>query len=378
MGLCYHAAGSPDLGGYAVTKEWSRHPLVLGFALVVGVGLVYLLRDTLLVLLFALLLAYILNPAVCRLTRLGLPRALAIGVLLFGVLLTLALAVTVIIPMVSLEIQIFTQNLPGLFVSLDNNLSPYLERYAGMGLADSLEQVGAQISEKLGKLDSSTLSPVSVVLGTAFSGTMAAIKALSSLALILLFTIYFLADFDALVRSPLALIPPRHRDKVADLGREIDEVLSGFVRGQLTVCLALGLLYGIGYSFAQVPLGLLIGLVAGALSFLPYIGAGLGLILALIMSLLDWQGWGVPAGALGAYVAVQILDTVLVTPRIMGSKVGLSPLVVMLALLVGGQLLGFAGVLLSLPAAAVCKILVQRLVRLYQGGDFFTGNGCAG
>ena len=185
------------------------------------------------------------------------------------------------------------------------------------------------------------------------------------------FAFHLLYDFDRLIAAARELIPPRRRDDADGFFGDIDAVLGQFFRGQFTVMAILGVLYAIGYGAIGVPLALPIGILAGVLAFIPYVGSFTALCLALLMTMLDWQGWTQLIWVLGVHAVIQGLESFVITPKIMGDTVGISAIAVLLALLVGAELLGFTGVLLAVPAAAVLKILFQRLVTQYRGSSFY-------
>jgi predicted PurR-regulated permease PerM len=185
------------------------------------------------------------------------------------------------------------------------------------------------------------------------------------------FAAYLLHDFDRITAGIRDLVPGRWRPFVVDVAREVDKVLGEFIRGQVLVMVILALLYSVAYGLLGVRLAILIGVVAGLLSFIPYVGGAVALGMAVVMCLLDWGGWGQFIGVIVAYAAIQVLEGFFITPRVVGDKVGLPAVWVLFALMVGGELFGFLGVLLALPAAAVVKIFVVRGVAYYRESEFF-------
>jgi len=351
----------------------SRQMKITLIAAAIAAGLFYVLRDVVAPVAFAFLLAYFLDPVVDRLEARKLLRTNGILVILGAALIVLMVVVVVFVPLVIEEAQRFIARLPGLLTALADRLGPLLKQWTGLDANEWLDQSTARLSAYAHKLTAADLAPVTRILGSIFSGTYAALLALVSLFIIPIFSFYFLRDFDRLKRKPLDWVPPRHREWLVAVVKEIDDVLAGFVRGQVTVCLILAALYSLGYAVSGVPLGVLIGLFAGLLSFIPYFGSGVGAGLAVLLCLLDWSGWGPLVGAGATFAVVQTLESFVITPRIVGDRVGLSPLVVIIALMVGGELFGFAGVLVALPAAAVVNILWRRAGERYRRTSFFTG-----
>jgi predicted PurR-regulated permease PerM len=205
-------------------------------------------------------------------------------------------------------------------------------------------------------------------------GTASALSAAVAALMVPVLAFYLLYDFDVLVTKAATLIPPRYRSEADRFFREVDSVLGQFFRGQFTVMAILAVLYSVAYGLVGVPLALPIGIMAGLLSFIPYVGSALALGTALLMTLLDWQGWTQILWVLVAHSSIQSLEGFVITPKIMGDTVGISAITVLFALLVGAELLGFTGVLLAVPAAAVLKILLGRLDERYRSSAFFAAS----
>jgi predicted PurR-regulated permease PerM len=204
-------------------------------------------------------------------------------------------------------------------------------------------------------------------------GTASVLGGLAAALIVPVLAFYLLRDFDLMVAAATELIPHERRESIVGLGREIDEVLGQFVRGQLTVMAILAALYAVGYALVGVPLAVPIGIVAGLLSFIPYVGGGLSLGLASLMVALHWNGIGQLLGVLAVYGMVQLLEGLLITPKIVGDKLGLPAVFVLIALMVGAELFGFLGIMAALPAAAVIKVLSAHAVRRYRESALFTG-----
>ena len=214
---------------------------------------------------------------------------------------------------------------------------------------------------------------MSAAIGWFLGGTASALGAALGALVVPVFAFYLLWDFDHLVAKAGTFVPPRLQPRVFSFFRDVDEVLGQFFRGQFTIMAILAVLYGTGYALIGVPLAIPIGIIAGLVSFIPYFGGAMALGMALLMSLLDWQGASQLVWVVAVYTVIQSFEGFVITPKIMGDKVGLSAVAVLFALLVGAELLGFAGVLLAVPAAAVIKIVVDRGVEHYRASEFFAG-----
>ena len=361
--------------------------------LLVGFGL-YALRGVLTPVFFAFLIAYLLDPLVDRLERRGIPRSAGIVVLLGSVLGALTVFLLLAVPNIVRDASAFAHELPDRANDAYQGIRPWLaarglplpesihEAVAGL-LANAGEATGPDAAEATASgvargreaatalLDTGALSVVGTALSGIVGGTASAIGAVIGLLMVPIIASYLLHDFDRIIAAIRSLIPWRMRPFVVDVATEIDGVLSQFVRGQVTVMVILAVLYAVAYSLIGVRLAVVIGLVAGLLSFIPYVGGALALGLALLMVFLDFQGWGQVAMVVAAYAAIQVLEGFVITPRIVGDKVGLPAIAVLLALMIGGEIFGFMGVLLAVPAAAVAKIFMTRTVAYYKRSQMF-------
>ncbi len=352
-----------------------RWVLWLGVSVATG-WLLYTLRGVLAPVFFAFLLAYMLDPLVDRIeaSRLlrGKPMARAVGiaVLLVGALALAAVAILVIVPMVYEEVSSFLKRLPALVAHSRDELEPILVEY-GLEIPTSLGQALEELHLDIQSVLTKGYTPATAVLKWLLGGTASAVGAIIAALIVPVFAFYLLYDFDVLVAKAGDLIPARHRSWANGFFSEVDLVLGQFFRGQFTVMAILSVLYSVGYGSIGVPLALPIGIMAGLLSFIPYLGSTLALATALLMTALDWQGWSQILWVLGVHAVIQGLEGFVITPKIMGDTVGISAIVVLFALLVGAELLGFTGVLLAVPAAAVTKILLQRVLVRYRTSEFF-------
>ncbi|MFW2387620.1 MAG: AI-2E family transporter [Polyangiales bacterium] len=341
--------------------------------------LLYALRGVLAPVFFAFLIAYMLDPLVDRIeeSRLlrgrSIGRAVGIAVLLLGVFAIAAFTMLVILPMVYEEIASFVRRLPGLVERSRAEWEPILAEY-GLVIPASVEEAFEELHFDLQSVLTKGYTPATAVVKWLLGGTASAVAAIVASLMIPVFAFYLLYDFDHLVARAAELIPPRHRPEANSFFGEVDQVLGQFFRGQFTVMAILAVLYSLGYGSIGVPLALPIGIMAGMLSFIPYVGSTLALATALLMTALDWQGWTQVLWVLGVHAVIQGLEGFVVTPKIMGDTVGISAIAVLFALLVGAELLGFTGVLLAVPAAAVIKILLNRIDARYRRSDLFTGN----
>jgi predicted PurR-regulated permease PerM len=342
---------------------------VVGALLITGF-LVYWLRNIFTPIFLAFIIAYILDPLVDRLEAWKVPRPLAIAVVLGGTFGTIVVFLALVLPSIVAEVAGVIQELPRQFAALWSGLEPWLEQQ-GISIPHStqewVERLGAYASE----VASSILAPAGNVLSTIMGGTLSVIGSLVAGLVVLVFGVYLLSAFDHIIAEVRELIPWRWRSTVISYAEEIDQILSQFVRGQLTVMAILAVLYSGAYTLLGVRLAVPIGITAGVLNFIPYVGGAFALAAGVLMSLLGgWHPWQLVGIGL-AYAVVQMLEGFVITPRVVGKTVGLSEIWVLVALFVGGELFGFLGILLALPTAAVAKIFVSRGVQYYRTTDLF-------
>ncbi len=334
---------------------------------------IYYLRPILTPFLASFILAYLGSPLVNRLERWKLNRTLAVLLVFVLTLIVLALILILVIPMVVREIAVLFSHTPQVISWFQINVLPWLTAHLGVqpeSLAPEklINLVGSNFVSA-GKLVGQVLVSVSSSGGAVFEFFI-------NLILIPVVTFYLLRDWNRMLERFAALIPRAAAPTVKRLVRECDVVLGAFLRGQLLVMACLAVFYSLVLSIIGLNNAVAIGVVAGMLSFVPYLGVITGVGLALITALLQGQGWLLPLEVVIVFTVGQLLSDLVLMPRLVGERIGLHPVLVIFAILVGGALFGFAGILLALPVAAAGTVLVryarERYVesRLYQeGGD---------
>jgi predicted PurR-regulated permease PerM len=251
-------------------------------------------------------------------------------------------------------------------------IKPWLAEH-DIPVPESVSAALDQLDDNVLTMASSALAPVGDMLLAAIGGTASALGSLSSALFVPVFSFYFLHDFDGIKARAQELLPVSIRPSVVAMATQVDHVLGQFMRGQLTVMAILAGLYAFGYSVIGVPLAVPIGVLAGILSFIPYVGSTLALVLGLLMVSLHWTGVTQLVLVLVVYGTIQLLESFVITPRIVGGKLGLSPVWVLFALLAFGHLFGFVGVMLALPASAVIKVFVVDALAYYQNSALYLG-----
>lgn len=349
----------------------ARAVLYLGAC--VGVGLlIWSVRSTLTIFLVSFFFAYLLDPAVALLQRRGLARGWAIGALVIGVSVAMALVLALLVPFVSADMRELGQRLPARLHALGEVAPVWIEDRFGVRPPEDLGAFLRDLATEAKDAGPALTATLKNSLSGVARGAATVLGKLVQLFLIPLFAFYLLHGLSDFKRRILfELVPPRWAGPVAIRLDRIDLALSGFVRGQLTVCACLAVLYTGGLLIGGVPLAFVIGPLAGLFSLVPFLGVTTFLVLGLLTAALEAQGYGSLVAVAVTVVIAQILEGLVLTPRIVGSKVGLSAFGVLLSVAFFGELLGFLGVLLAVPLGATIKILWPDLRKLWRDRGAF-------
>ncbi len=381
--------GDEHPSGLDETQLWERYrkyPALLAKIVTFGIGgavafwVLQSLQGVLVPVLTALIIAYLLDPSVDAFEARRFSRTSAIGILLAGMVLVIAGFFVFLVPSIKLVLVRFVEGLPTLLERLEDAALPMLAPVLGADAPGSLMELATDASESL-KSGLPTMAKGALsTAGTVFSQTGSLVSSLLNLVLIPFFTFYFLRDFDLMTAAVTEQIPPRHREWTLDHARRADAVVGAWFRGQIEVAVILGTLYAIGlgicFSWSHIgwTAGVAVGVLAGGLNFIPYVGTSTGVGLAFGLLLLDGASWGVIAGAAVVFGVVQTLEGYVITPRIVGEKVGLSPLAVILALMIGGEVLGLVGLLLALPLAGILGVFLPEMIAAYRSTRLYLGD----
>jgi predicted PurR-regulated permease PerM len=295
-------------------------------------------------------------------------RTLAVSIVFIVLVLVTVGALLLLVPLISRQIENLVQNFPRYVEWARDTLLPWLQAKLHLDpqMFDS-DRLIAAIKEHLGSIGS--------VLGRLSRSGVGVVMWLTNLVLIPVVAFYLLRDWDRLVGYIDRMLPRSIEPTIAHLARESDKVLGAFVRGQLLVMLALGIYYGVALTLIGLSVGPLIGMVAGLLSFVPYLGFITGFAAALIAALVLHGDWSHVLMVAGVFLIGQLLEGYVLVPRLVGEKIGLHPVAVIFAVLAGGYLFGFLGVLLALPAASVILVLLRYLGERYRQSDLYTEHG---
>jgi len=349
----------------------SRHIWIglVGFA--VFFFLLYELRSVLMPFVAGMLVAYFLDPVADRLERLGCSRTVAVLIITAVFFLVLVLAFVIFIPLLQSQISGFASRLPGYFDILHSHLDPLLKRVSEDMSGAEMEKLRGLVSTYAGDV----VKWAGRLLSRVWSGGMALVSLASLIVIMPLVAFYMLRDWDKMVERVDELLPRPVVGDVRQVATDIDKTLSGFVRGQATVCLLLGIFYAIGLSLVGLDFGLIVGLGTGLISFIPYFGMTLGLVIGMGIAVAQFSDWVPIALVAGVFALGQILEGNFLTPRLVGEQVGLHPVWVIFAVMAGGALFGFTGILLSIPAAASIGVLVRFAVSRYRDSSAYAEPG---
>jgi predicted PurR-regulated permease PerM len=371
-----------------VKKLWAS-PWVRLFTLLLGLFLLgwalYRLSSALMPFAVAFGLAYFLNPAVNALERVFVrafksgplrkvpPRGAAVGVLAVLVVLVIVLAVMLVVPAVYHQISAAVAKMPEYLQVVRSKVEPIYQRL-NLKYPEQTEDARQRLMTAVRENIPQIVSPVTRLLGRMFGSILDFVLTLLNLFIIPVFAFYLIYDMNLIREGLKELVPMRHRPYVYSRAREVDRLLSAFARGQVTVCLILGTFYAIGLTACGVPVGLLVGMVIGFFNLIPFMSYVLGLPLALALSWVDDQSLTRLIVVAAIFTVGQFVEGNFITPKIVGESLGLHAVVIMLAVLVGGTLFGFVGMLLAMPVTAALSVFWKDLREAYLRSDFYRGS----
>ena len=338
-----------------------------------GIGLlvfvaIWLLSAVLFPFLVGLAIAYLLDPVVDRVERWGVGRTLATSLVMAAFFVVLAVVVVLLTPVLYEQLRGLSLRVASGAEDLQNLLRPYIEQYLQ---APTGESSGG--GEKSLGIATQALRWAGGFAGQVITGGLAVFNILSLIFITPVVAFYLMRDWDRIVATVDLWLPRDHAPTIRKLLQEIDGRMSGFLRGQALVCLLLGILYAIGLTVVGLHYGLIIGLLTGLVSFVPYIGMLLGAGIGLGVAFFQFDSWLMVAAVAGVFIAGQVIEGNFVSPILVGDRVGLHPVWLMLAVLAGGALLGFVGVLIAVPAAAAIAVLLRYTLDRYLESPLYRG-----
>jgi len=346
------------------TRFW----IALGLA---AFGALWLLRPMLLPFVAGVVLAYFLNPVVERLARRRVPRGAGTAAALIGFILAVVLLLLLILPLIESQMVALIDALPTYVQTLQTRFMPrfyeWVHRLSPADVEKLREAAGSYAGNAVG------------MVGTFLKGVVTKGFAVFDIITLLIITpvvaFYLLRDWPKVTKNVDGLVPRASHGLFRRALGEIDDTLSGFLRGQALVCLSLGMIYGIGLTLVGLNYGATIGIVAGVLSFIPYVGSGFGLVVSMAFAFAQFDDWTSRGLVLAVFMVGQVLEGYVLTPKLVGDRVGLHPVWILFALFAGGSLLGFVGVLIAVPVAAILGVLIRLAIAHYKESGYYKGRG---
>ena len=353
-----------------VQRGISPRSLLILAVLALFVLLAYQLRPILAPFVMGALIAYLGDPLTDRLEAMGCSRGLAAIVVFLLIGLIVLASLLLMVPLLAHQLDVLVRNLPVLLHWITDTVQPWLQ--VNLGLPEQ-SQPAQKVRETLAENWQSVGKIVANVIRYVSGSGLNFLILMGNLVLIPVVAFYLLRDWDKLMPRMLHLLPLHWQDKAMNLAVESDEVIGAFMRGQFLVMLALGFIYSVGLWLVGLDLAILIGTLAGLASVVPYLGAAVGIIAATIATVLQFPGWDTLPWVALVFMVGQSIEGYVLTPMLVGDRIGLHPVAVIFAILACGQLAGFIGILLALPIAAVVMVFLRHIHEYYTDSDFYAG-----
>lgn len=354
----------------ATPINWRQQAFFWVGAVVVFGLFLFIFSEILLPFIAGMAVAYFLDPVADRLQKLGFSRLWATVVILLAFVIVLVLALMIIVPVLTNQFADLMKNMPdyiGRLQGLVTNFDPaWIEKTLGVS--------AAQLKDGLNSLMTEAIGFITTLFKSLWSSGLAIVNIVSLFVVAPVVAFYMLLDWDRMVATVDSWVPREHVETVRALAREIDSSIAGFVRGQGTLCLILGVYYAFGLTVIGLNFGLLIGLLAGVISFIPYVGSLTGLILALGVAFVQfWPDWMWIAAVACVFFVGQFIEGNILQPKLVGSSVGVHPVWLMFALLAFGALFGFVGLLVAVPCAAAIAVIMRFALARYKASPLYLG-----
>lgn len=356
-----------------MNKDSLRLFIIIGVLLVLLVLLLVFAGVALLPVIIALVLAYILDPAVTMLEKRGMPRTGAVALVFVSIVAALGLLGWFFVSSIAAEFRQVQVNLNDYVLHIYAAIPPQIKEYIGIQTPELLSLRISTAMEQLRGVSFDVYRETFVLVRKAFASTLGFVLGFLGYLITPVYLYYFLKDLPKMREGLISLVPVLWRERFTTGTAEVDDILSSFVRGQLLVCAILAVLYTIGLYLIGIDLALVIGTLSGILFIIPYLGTIVGIVLSMAMAALKYHDLLHPLLCLGWFAVVQGLEGGIITPKVVGDKVGLHPVVTILAIILGGQLFGLLGMLLAIPVAAVMNVLLRHIAGYYRGHAVFTG-----
>jgi predicted PurR-regulated permease PerM len=361
-------AAAADAVASGVFRRQIRFWLISAIILAV---FLYVFSGILLPFVAGMVLAYFLDPVADRLQRLGLSRLMATVVILFAFIVVLVLAFVILVPVLASQMADFASKLPEYLTRLQTLLTSFDPRW----LEEKFGVDANGLREGLNSLLTSGFGLLTTVFTSIWSSGVALVSVVSLFVVTPVVAFYMLLDWDRMVAIVDSWVPRDYVKTVRAIANDINTATAGFVRGQGTLCLVLGAMYATGLTLTGLNFGILIGLFAGLISFIPYVGSLTGLVLAVGVAFVQfWPDWTMIAAVAGVFFVGQFIEGNILQPRLVGKSVGLHPVWLMFSLFAFGALFGFVGLLIAVPASAAVAVLVRFAIARYLESPLYKGH----
>lgn len=361
-------AAAADAAASGVFRRQIRFWLISAVILAI---FLYVFSGILLPFVAGMVLAYFLDPVADRLQRLGLSRLMATIVILFAFIVVLVLAFVILIPVLASQMADFASKLPEYLTRLQTLITSFDPRW----LEEKFGVDANGLREGLNSLLTSGFGLLTTVFTSIWSSGVALVSVVSLFVVTPVVAFYMLLDWDRMVAIVDSWVPRDYVQTVRAIANDINTATAGFVRGQGTLCLVLGAMYATGLTLTGLNFGILIGLFAGLISFIPYVGSLTGLVLAVGVAFVQfWPDWTMVAAVAGVFFVGQFIEGNILQPRLVGKSVGLHPVWLMFSLFAFGALFGFVGLLIAVPASAAVAVLVRFAISRYLDSPLYKGH----
>lgn len=354
-----------DIALFLKRLQWGLIALAAGW-------LVWLLAPILTPFVMAGLLGWLGDPLVDRLQRAGRSRNVAVTLVFVAMALLVILVMLLLVPVIEEQISTLIESLPHYRDWIMGTALPWLEAKTRLQLTvwfdlNHIIELIRSNWERAGGV-------AATMLGYLSRSGFAVLAWIANIVLLPVLTFFLLRDWDIFVERAASLVPRKYIGTVTRLAQESSEVLGGFLRGQLLVMVILGIMYGLGLWLVGLDLGILIGIIAGLFTFVPYLGPTSGVVFGVIAALVQYGDWKHVLGVLAVFGIGQVIESYWLTPKLVGDRIGLHPVAVIFAVLAGGQLFGFLGMLLALPVAAIANVLLRYAHQRYTHSKLYGGD----
>lgn len=310
----------------------------------------------------SIILTYFLNPLTKNIEKLGLRRKWTVSIIVGLFFFVFIVCLLKIVPILFLQIQEFVQAIPSYEEYVSQNIMPRVTEFLDNIDAD----LASRLQEQLKGFSNKFFEYLLKMISSIFDSGIAILNTFVFVLLTPILVFYLLRDWPLFVKSIRGLFPAMYKKNIVDLLKQIDKVLSAYLRGQINVCLLLSLFYTVSLSIIGLNYALLIGIVIGILTIIPYVGVIIGFSLCSVVAALQFSDWFHVGATMFVFVFGHLLESYIITPKLIGEKIGLHPVWIIFALMAGGMLFGFWGMFLAIPIAAVVGVILRSLLQLYQ------------